>query len=148
MSATKTTTASASTITIPGARTVKGKINYLDRSVTKPFQYLYPDRPAGEPENNFVFATKEVDVTDLHGTSDVDRQALGFNTREAGFEIVDGWGLPEQTPKEWKEEKWENDEWIQQQYYADTDALVKQRLGATSTFVSPTIAPVPLLTRH
>ncbi|PWN49676.1 hypothetical protein IE53DRAFT_369565 [Violaceomyces palustris] len=118
------------------APTVKAKINYLDRSVEKPFLYLYPDRPEGEPENNFVYSSQEVQITDLRRTTPEERERSGFNTRQAGFQIVDGWGdQGGKTAKAWEERRWDEKGWIESEYYADIDLLMKRELGVTSTFI-------------
>lgn len=137
-STTATTTSSleqSSTISIPGARKVKGVISYLDRSVTKPYQYLC-EPPAGEPRNNFVKETVEKDITDLAGTSSSEREAFGFTTDGAGFQIVDDAWTDSRIQKEWRNgARWESEDWIQKTYYPEVDALLKKQLGVTSTFI-------------
>ncbi|CBQ69418.1 related to 7alpha-cephem-methoxylase P8 chain [Sporisorium reilianum SRZ2] len=120
------------TLQIPGARKVSAKINYMSRTVEKPFTALYT--PKDGILNNHVYDTPTVQITDLNGTTPADRERAGFNTREAGFEIVQGFGLTD-TEHAWAEHKWEDDKWIESAYYADVDRLFKDKLGVTSTFV-------------
>ena len=140
MSATQTTTATtpaieqSSRISVPGARSVKATISYLDPSVERPYQYLC-EPPAGEAKTNIVHNPVEVNVTDLAGTSASDREASGFTTKGAGFQILDdAWGSPA-TQAAWKADRWEEPAWVKAEYYADVDALLKRELGVTSTFI-------------
>lgn len=123
----------AVSIHIPSARSVKAQINYLDRSVDKPYLYINPPTN-GEPANNHVYDSPCVNITDLRGTTPEERQKLGFTTEQAGFQIVDGFGS-DAVAKDWAERKWDDEEWIQNTYYKDLDQLMKRELGVTSTFV-------------
>ena len=140
MSATQTATITSpleqsSSIHIPGARQVKGVISYLDRSVTKPYQYLCQP-PAGEPINNFVKEAVEKDITDLAGTSSSEREALGFTTTGAGFHIIDDAWTDPKVRTEWTDEaRWEDEDWIKSTYYSEVDALLKKQLGVTPTYM-------------
>lgn len=120
------------TLQIPGARKVAAKINYMSRTVEKPFTALY--QPADGIMNNHVYDTPTVEITDLRGTTVADRERLGFTTNEAGFEIIEGFSSPD-TQKGWAEQKWEDSKWIESVYYADIDKIFKDKLGVTSTFI-------------
>lgn len=120
------------TLEIPGARKVAAKINYMSRTVEKPFTALY--QPSDGILNNHVYDSPTVNVTDLNGTTPADRERAGFNVREAGFEIIQGFGLSE-TEQGWAEHKWEDPKWIESAYYADVDRIFKDKLGVTSTFI-------------
>jgi len=115
------------------AGTVKGKLNFLDKSVTNPYYYAY-SVPEGERTSNVVHVEQEVTFTDLNSISEEGRKELGFDTDHAGFELIRGFGK-EATREEWQNERWEDEEWIKQVYYADVDALLKKHKGVTSTFV-------------
>jgi len=118
---------------LQNARAVKTTLNYTDRSVTHPYNYTY-EPPNGEPRDNYVIDEVEVPITDLRSFTAEQRQELGFVTDQAGFEVVGGFGK-EDTREGWQKEKWEDEEWIRQVYYADVDALLKKEKGATSTFI-------------
>ncbi|SNX86424.1 related to 7alpha-cephem-methoxylase P8 chain [Melanopsichium pennsylvanicum] len=138
MSSTITTTTTANsaydpvTLQVPGARKVSAKINYMSRTVEKPFTALY--NPADGILNNHVYETPAVEITDLRGTSASDRQKAGLNVREAGFEILEGFGLAE-TAQGWADAKWQDPKWIETEYYNDIDRVFKDKLGVTSTFI-------------
>ncbi|PWN91048.1 hypothetical protein FA10DRAFT_229492 [Acaromyces ingoldii] len=135
------TTTITTTATEPVLPQIQAEITYLDRAVTKPYQYLCPS-PAGDRKDNFVRTPTPVRITDLSRTSAQQRSDLGISTRQAGFEIVPGFGR-EATASAWQAEKWNDDAWLRDVYYADTDALVKQHLlgrdargrKVTNTFV-------------
>lgn len=116
---------------IPGTRKVRATINYMSRTVDKPFT---SHNPADGIQNNHVYDSPTVEITDLRGTTPADRERSGFNVRQAGFEVIEGFGLPE-TEKGWAEHKWEDSEWIESVYYADVDRIFKDKLGVTSTFI-------------
>lgn len=118
---------------LQNARTVKTTLNYLDRSVTHPYNYTYLP-PNGEPRDNIVNVETEVAITDLRSFTPEQRQKLGFVTDQAGFQVVEGFGK-EDTQEGWQKEKWEDEEWIRQVYYADVDALLKREKGVTSTLI-------------
>lgn len=112
--------------------TVSAQINYLSRSVEKPYTYLY--QPPDGKWDNHVYDSPYVNITDLRGTDEAQREKLGFTTKEAGFEIVSGFGSPE-TAEAWQAAKWDEEGWLEQVYYRDLDQLLKNKLGVTSTFV-------------
>lgn len=120
------------TLQIPGARKVPAKINYMSRTVEKPFTALY--QPEDGILNNHVYDTPTVEITDLRGTSPSDRARAGFNVREAGFEVISGFGTSE-AEQGWAEQKWDDPKWIETVYYADVDKVFKEKLGVTSTFI-------------
>ena len=126
------TSQSPITLQIPGTRKVRAKINYMSRTVEKPFTALY--NPADGITNNHVYDSPTVEITDLAGTTAADRERAGFNVREAGFEIIQGFGLPS-TEQAWAEQKWQDEKWIESEYYADVDRIFKDRLGVSSTFI-------------
>ncbi|SPC64781.1 related to 7alpha-cephem-methoxylase P8 chain [Ustilago sp. UG-2017b] len=137
MSSTATATATAassasSSIQFAGARKVPAKINYMSRTVKKPFTALYT--PEDGILDNHVYDSPTVEITDLRGTSRAQREQAGLNVREAGFEVISGFGSPE-TEKAWAEHKWEDAKWIESTYYADIDKIFKDKLGVTSTFI-------------
>lgn len=138
MSATQTMTSTSleesSSIQIAGARKVKGFISYLDKSVSKPHQYLCKP-PEGTPINNFVLEKVEKDITNLAGTTASQREAHGFTTDQAGFQIIDDAWNQSNIQSEWKQGRWEDDEWVKNSYYAEVDSLLKSRLGVSSTFI-------------
>lgn len=136
MSSTSTTTqvetSDPVTLQVPGARKVQAKINYMSRTVEKPFTALY--QPADGKLNNHVFDTPTIEITDLRGTTTADRERAGFNVSNSGFEIIEGFGLPD-TAKAWADHEWEDDGWLKSVYYKDVDRLFKDKLGVTSTFI-------------
>lgn len=137
MSTTTTTTATSVaanpvTLQIPGARKVAANINYMSRSVERPFTALYA--PADGITNNHVYDATTVEITDLRSTTPSSREQAGFTTREAGFQIISGFG-DASTAAAWAEAKWEDANWIKDVYYKDIDRLFKDKLGVTSTFV-------------
>lgn len=120
------------TLQIPGTRKVQGQINYMSRTVSKPYTALYT--PDDGILNNHVYDTPTVDITDLRGTTPADRQRAGFDLENSGFQLVEGFGMPE-TRQAWADQKWESKEWIESAYYADVDRIFKDKLGVTSTYI-------------
>lgn len=113
----------------------KATINYLDRSVTKPYHWVTPDdRPEGTPISNRVTYAAEVPITDLKNVSDEELRRAGFTTKEAGFQFVEAFGLKE-TSQDWKDEKWNDEKWLEDAYYKDIDQLLKNELGVDRTFI-------------
>ncbi len=71
---------------------MSAQINYMSRKVEKPWNSLYG--PIDGKTNNHEYDSPYVEITDIRGTTAADRERAGFNTREAGFEIIEGFGLP------------------------------------------------------
>lgn len=117
------------------APSVESTINYLDRSVTKPFLWVTPDdRPAGEPIHNQISTPATVSITDLKNIDSSELERAGFNTKEAGFQFVEGFGK-KQTLEDWEKEKWSDEDWLKENYYRDVDQLLKKELGVDRTYI-------------
>ncbi|EPQ30713.1 uncharacterized protein PFL1_01614 [Pseudozyma flocculosa PF-1] len=134
---TRTTTTSnnddaPSTSVLASLPYTRGVINYLDRSVDKPYTYLYEQDK--EPANNHVYVSPTVNISDLRHLSHQQRIQAGFTTDHAGFQIIDGFGSPD-TPQQWADRKWDLAGWLESTYYSDVDQLLKSHLGVTSTFI-------------
>lgn len=114
---------------------VEAGINYLSRSVKKPYVWVTPsETPEGEEVSNQKFDSPTVKITDLKDVASSDLMRAGFSTEQAGFQFVDGFGIDE-TSKGWADEAWEKDEWIKETYYSDIDSLIKRELGVDRTFI-------------
>lgn len=105
----------------------------MDREVTHPYLYIYP-LTNGEPQSNLKNTKIELPIHDLRGYTPEQLKQLGFVTDHAGFQVVEGWGKQD-TQELWKKQNWEDEQWIEKEYYADVDELVKKETGAISTFI-------------
>ncbi|KAK0522922.1 hypothetical protein OC835_006418 [Tilletia horrida] len=130
--ATATATHTQTQVPAAGPKTVHGKLNYLGAQIEKPFYELRVKYDG--PQTNHVLEEHEVPILNLAASSAEERKQAGYTVEEAGFEIIDGFGL-DATPADWAARKWDEPGWLEQAYYKDVDALLKKHLGATSTFV-------------
>ncbi|KAE8212493.1 hypothetical protein CF327_g3863 [Tilletia walkeri] len=117
----------------PAFSTVQGELNYLGDQVAAPFLELR-EKFEG-PVNNHALEPHTVAILDLSASTSEQRKTAGYTVEQAGFEILDGWGDESTTAPAWANQKWDEPGWIEQEYYADVDALLKKHLGATSTFI-------------
>jgi len=61
----------------------------------------------------------EVLIHDLRKLSATERENMGLTLEEAGFEVVRGWGPNgESIQKAWGERKWNDQSWIESEYYS------------------------------
>ncbi|CAD6887305.1 unnamed protein product [Tilletia controversa] len=114
-------------------RTVQGEVNYLGDQVDAPFYELRTQFDG--PRDNHALEPHTVSILDLSASTSEQRKKVGYTVEEAGFEILDGWGDEGKTAPSWAAQKWDEPGWIEKEYYADVDALLKKHVGATSTFI-------------
>lgn len=117
---------------------VRASINYLDRAVQAPYQYLC-EPPAGEAIDNFRDEVVPVDVQDISGIPLDEQVRRGWTTEQAGFQIVQGFGAPD-TQAAWADGRWDDDEWLRAHYYDDVTALLRKELGITSCVPASAVA--------
>ena len=93
---------------------VKGVLNYISPIADKPHTYNY-EPPAGTPRQNFHDDAHTVTIEDLRG------RERDFSLDRHGFEAATHWS---------RETRFDDDATIRAQYYAESEALLRDLLGA------------------
>jgi hypothetical protein len=100
-------------------RTVSAALNFFDPHI-KPSGFRWNMSNDHErPANTLVPDPHTVEIRDLRALSVAQRVEEGLTLEKAGFEILKGWGNNDkEIEKAWKARKWDDNEWIESDYYA------------------------------
>lgn len=101
---------------------ITANLNFFDTRLSSSlneFRWKADTPPSERPSNTTKPDTHPVRIYDLRRLNESEQGERGFRLGKCGFEIMQGWGGGgEGVAKAWDERKWEDQQWIENEYYS------------------------------